>query len=58
MHITMRFTAGLAIGLGVVHQTAVLAFAIHQHKAGRVPQFIAEVAIAFAALAVEIDAAA
>ena len=42
----------------MLFQTAVLAFAVHQRKARCVPQLVAEVAVAFAALAVEIDAAA
>jgi hypothetical protein len=36
---------------------AVLAFRVHQHEAGRVPQLVAEVAVAFAAAQVEVDVA-
>ena len=39
-------------------EAAVLAFAVHQHKAGGVPQLVAKVAITLAALAVKVDAAA
>ena len=39
-------------------QTTILPFAIHQHKTGGVPQLVAEVAVAFAALTVEADVAA
>jgi hypothetical protein len=39
-------------------QPAVLALAVHQHEAAGVPELVAEVAIALAALAVEVDAAA
>jgi hypothetical protein len=35
-----------------------VAFAVHQHEARRVPQLVAEVAIAFAAREVEVDVAA
>src|SRR5690606_38114326 len=34
-----------------------MAFGVHQHKAGGVPQLVAEVAIAFTALHVEVDVA-
>ena len=37
---------------------AVLAFAVHEYESGRVPQLVAEVAVAFTALGVEINAAA
>ena len=45
-------------GLAVLLQPAVLALAIHQHKLGGVPQLVAEIAIALAALGVEVDVAA
>ncbi len=64
----------LDLGLGALQQTddpavglreievavrpAVLAFAVHKHKAGRVPQLVAEVAVAFTAVHVELDVAA
>ena len=38
--------------------TAVFVFGVHQHEIGGVPQFIAEVAVAFGAFEVEVDAAA
>ena len=57
-HVTVRWPAGLALGLGVFLQAAVLAFAVHQDKAGRVPELVAKVAVALAALAVKVDAAA
>src|SRR5574340_1015604 len=41
----------------VVCESAVVLLAVHQHEAGRVPQLVAEVAVALAALAVEVDAA-
>src|SRR2546427_2740985 len=43
---------------GVGQQAAVMAFAVHQHEAAGVPQLVAEVAVALAALAVEVDGAA
>ena len=54
----MRRAAWLALCFGVFFQAAILSFAIHQHKAGGVPQFVAEVAIAFATFAVKVDASA
>ncbi len=39
-------------------QSAIVPFGVHQHKAGRVPQFVAEVSIALATLDVEVDRAA
>ncbi len=50
----------LVAALGAVRcaQAAVLALAVHQHKAAGVPQLVAEVAVALAALAVKVDAAA
>ena len=53
----MGRTAYCAFCFGVLFQAAVLPFAVHQHKAGSVPEFVAKVAIAFAALAVKVDAA-
>ena len=47
-----------ALGLGVLGEAAVLALAVHQHEAGRVPELVAEVAVALAALGVEVDVAA
>jgi hypothetical protein len=58
LHVAVGGAAGLAVGLGVLVQAAVLAFAVHQHKAAGVPELVAEVAVALAALAVEVDAAA
>ena len=52
---------GRAAGLAspcVLAQAAVLAFAIHQHEARGVPELVAEVAVALAALGVEVDVAA
>src|SRR6185436_18707407 len=40
---------------GMFLETAVLAFAVHQHESAGVPQFVAEVAVAFAAAQVEIE---
>ena len=54
----MHRAAYLAFGFGVFFQAAVLAFTVHQHKAGGVPELVAEVAVALAALGVEVDAAA
>ncbi len=39
-------------------QPHILAFAVHQHEARGIPQLVAEVAVAFAALHVELDVAA
>jgi hypothetical protein len=39
-------------------EAAVPALGVHQHEAGRVPQLVAEVAVALAALQVEVDVAA
>ena len=39
-------------------QTAIVTFTIHQCKAGGVPQLVAKIAVAFAALAVKADVAA
>ncbi len=50
--------AAVAVGLGVVREAAVVAFAVHQHEAAGVPELVAEIAVALAALAVEVDAAA
>src|SRR6185369_12847841 len=47
-----------AFGLGVLGEAAVLAFAVHQHEARRVPELVAEVGVALAALRVEVDVAA
>ena len=44
-----------ALGLGVLLQPAVLILAVHQHEARGVPQLVAEVAVALAALGVEVD---
>ena len=57
MHVVVCFATRRTVGFGVVHEAAILAFTIHQDKARGVPQFVAEVAIALAALAVEIDTA-
>ena len=54
----MGWAAHSALSFGVLFQAAILAFAVHQDKACGIPQFVAEVAIAFAALAVKVDAAA
>src|SRR5690606_7162815 len=51
-----RAIAGGA-GAGLA-ETAILSFAVHQYEARGVPQLVAEVAIAFAALHVELDVAA
>ncbi len=53
-----QIAAGQAGLAGVLLQAAVLPFAIHQREAGGVPELVAEIAVALAALAVEIDAAA
>ncbi|MCY1511051.1 hypothetical protein D9M68_454450 [compost metagenome] len=58
LQVAMRLAADLAVFLRVLQQAAVLAFAVHQHEARGVPQLVAEVAVALAALAVEVDAAA
>lgn len=58
VHIASELAARLALLLGVGCQAAVMAFAVHQHKARSIPELVAEVAIALAALAVEVDAAA
>ncbi len=34
-----------------------MAFAVHQHKLGGVPQFVAEVAVTLATLGIKVDAA-
>src|SRR3954449_4785777 len=47
-----------AFRLGVFPEAAVLALAVHQHEAGRVPELVAEVAVALAPLRVEVDVAA
>ena len=57
-HIAVCRATRLALCFGVFFQAAILSFAIHQHKAGGIPQFVAEVAIAFAALTVEVNASA
>ena len=54
----MKLAAGLALRLGVLCQAAVLAFAVHQHKARGVPELVAKVAVTLAALGVKVDAAA
>ena len=54
----MERLARRALGLGVLGEAAVLALAVHQHEARRVPELVAEVAIALAALRVEVDVAA
>ena len=51
-----------AVDRGQLHrqrlvQPAVASLGVHQHEAGRVPQLVAEVAIALAALQVEVDVA-
>ncbi|MNV18634.1 hypothetical protein D3C71_1094660 [compost metagenome] len=58
LHVAVGRASGLAFFLGVLFQAAILAFAVHQHKAAGVPELVAEVAVALAALAVEVDAAA
>ena len=57
MHVVVCFATRRTVGFGVVHQAAILAFTIHQDKARGVPQFVAEISIALAALAVEVDTA-
>src|SRR3954470_17083033 len=47
-----------AFRLGVFREAAVLALAVHQDEAGRVPELVAEVAVALASLGVEVDVAA
>ena len=54
----MERLPGRAFGLGVLGEAAVLALAVHQHEAGRVPELVAEVAVALAALGIEVDVAA
>ena len=54
----MEGAAHRALGLGVLLQTTVMAFTIHQHKPGGIPELVAEIAVALTTLAVEIDAAA
>ena len=58
LQVAVRRARHGAFCLGVLVQAAVLAFAVHQHEARGVPQLVAEVAVALAALAVEVDAAA
>src|SRR6185436_10201120 len=57
-HVAVERSAGRAFGLAVLDQAAVLALGVHQHEARRVPELVAEVAIALAALGVEVDVAA
>jgi len=42
----------------VAFETAILAFGIHQHEAGGVPQLVAEIAITLATAEIEVDIAA
>ena len=58
IQVALRGTADGTFFLRVLVQAAILAFAIHQHKAAGVPQFVAKVAVAFTAFGIEIDAAA
>ena len=53
----MERLARRALGLGVLGEAAVLALGVHQHEAARVPELVAEVAVALAALGVEVDVA-
>ncbi len=57
----MGVAAGFAVagraGTGFA-ETAVVAFAVHQHEAGGVPQLVAEVAVALATREIKIDVAA
>ena len=53
----MRRAAHRAFGLGVLFEAAVLALAVHQHEAAGVPELVAKVAVALAALGIEVDAA-
>ncbi|MPN12768.1 hypothetical protein SDC9_160088 [bioreactor metagenome] len=55
VHVARELPARLALFLGVLLQAAVVAFAVHQYEARRVPQLVAEVAVALAALAVKVD---
>ena len=55
--VAVRDTSDGAFLFGVVIQAAILAFAVHQHKAAGVPQFVAEIAVALAAFGIEVDAA-
>ncbi len=47
-----------AAGLLLVVEREVVARDVHQHEAGRVPQLVAEIAVAVAAVEVELDVAA
>jgi hypothetical protein len=58
LQVAVGRAADLAVVLRVLQQAAVLAFAVHQHEARGVPELVAEVAVALAALGVEVDAAA
>ena len=58
VQVTLGGATGFALCFGVLAQTTVLSFAVHQHKAGGVPELVAEVAIALAALGIKVDAAA
>ena len=53
----MGFAAYSAVGFRVLHEAAVMPFAIHQNEATGVPQFVTKVAIALAALGVKVDVA-
>ena len=55
--VAVRRAAHRAFGLGVLFEAAVLALAVHQHEAAGVPELVAEVAVALAALGIEVDAA-
>ena len=57
VHIAVEGFSGRTLCLGVGVQATVLSFAIHEHKASGVPQFIAKIAIAFASFGVKVDAA-
>ena len=54
----MKLFAGRALRLGMLRQPAILALAVHQYKAGGIPELVAKVSVTLAALAVEVDAAA
>ena len=58
----LEFADNPLVGKGVCQRlgfvlAAILPFGVHQHEVGGVPQFVAEVAVAFGAFEVEIDAA-
>ncbi len=56
-HVAVEGAAGLALFLRVRLQAAVVALAVHQHEPRGVPELVAEVPVALAALAVEVDVA-